>query len=204
MESVGQTVTPDTTTICDRSALTGTAAGRNLHRLERNVLLASSDAAMIFLSTALAYWSWAAPLKQQPAGIYLELAPLIVLFLAGYSRAGLYPSLGLGPVQTLRRLSYVTIFGFLVIAAFSFAFKLPHVYSRGTFLLACILSLVLVPIGRLALFSACPEVALVGRACRRHRHGTPGGAGHSRHQAGWPPRLFAGGRVDVRRGAARQ
>jgi Undecaprenyl-phosphate galactose phosphotransferase WbaP len=153
MESVGQVVTPDTSTVLDRPALAGTAAGRNLHRMGRNALLAFTDAAMIFMSTALAYIFWAEPVRQQPAGIYLELAPLILLFLAGYSRAGLYPSLGLGPVQTLRRLSYVTMFGFLVVAAFSFAFKLPHVYSRGAFLLACILSLGLVPLGRLALFS---------------------------------------------------
>ena len=105
MESVGQIVTSDTSTVIDRPAITGTAAGRNLHRLGRNALLASTDAAMIFASTALAYILWAERVRQQPVGIYLELAPLILLFVAGYSRAGLYPSLGLGPVQTLRRLS---------------------------------------------------------------------------------------------------
>jgi len=153
MESVGQIVTPDTSTVLDRPALAGSAAGRNLHRMGRNALLAFTDAAMIFISTAIAYIVWAEPVQQQPVGIYLELTPLLLLFVAGYSRAGLYPSLGLGPVQTLRRLSYVTMFGFLVVAAFSFAFKLPHVYSRGAFLLACILCLVLVPLGRLVLFS---------------------------------------------------
>jgi Undecaprenyl-phosphate galactose phosphotransferase WbaP len=86
--------------------------------------------------------------------MYLDLLPLVGLFIAGYARAGLYPGLGLGPVETLRRLSFVTTFGFLVLAAFSFALKLPHLYSRVTFLLAFVLSLALVPLGRLALFSA--------------------------------------------------
>src|SRR5918994_3469225 len=130
------------------------ASGRLMYRSARNVLLAAGDAAMIFLSTAIAYVAWAAPVQQQPAEMYLELSPLIALFIAGYARAGLYPSLGLGPVQTLRRLSYVTTFGFLVLAAFSFALKLPHLYSRVTFGLAFVLSLLLVPIGRHALVHA--------------------------------------------------
>ena len=86
--------------------------------------------------------------------MYLELWPLALLFIAGYARAGLYPGLGLGPVEMLRRLTYVTTFGFLVLAAFSFALKLPHLYSRVTFGLAFVLSLLLVPIGRHALFHA--------------------------------------------------
>jgi Undecaprenyl-phosphate galactose phosphotransferase WbaP len=129
------------------------ASGRLMYRSARNVLLAAGDAAMVFLSTAIAYVAWAAPVQQQPAEMYLELSPLIALFIAGYARAGLYPSLGLGPVQTLRRLSYVTTFGFLALAAFSFALKLPHLYSRVTFLLAFVLSLALVPLGRFAVFS---------------------------------------------------
>jgi Undecaprenyl-phosphate galactose phosphotransferase WbaP len=72
----------------------------------------------------------------------------MLLFLAGYAQAGLYPGFGLGPVETLRRTSYVTAFGFLVLAAFSFALKLPPLYSRITFVLALMLSLVLVPVAR--------------------------------------------------------
>jgi hypothetical protein len=42
----------------------------------------------------------------------------------------------------------VTAFGFLVLAAFSFALKLPHLYSRLTFVIAFLLSLVFVPLSR--------------------------------------------------------
>ena len=130
----------------------GTATSRLLHRLSRNLLLIAGDTSMLCLAVALAYLVWAAPVRQQSAVMYLELAPLAALFVAGYWRAGLYPSLGLGPVETLRRLTYVTTFGFLVLAAFSFALKLPHLYSRATFLLAFVFSLALVPLGRIALF----------------------------------------------------
>ena len=124
-----------------------------VHRVARNVLLGGSDAVMLSLAVAIAYLSYAAPVRSQPAETYVALAPLIAIFLAGYASAGLYPSLGLGPVQTLRRLSYVTTFGFLMVAAFSFVLKLPPVYSRVTFMIALGLSLVLVPLGRFALFS---------------------------------------------------
>jgi Undecaprenyl-phosphate galactose phosphotransferase WbaP len=108
---------------------------------------------MLSLSVVVAYFAWAWPVRQQTAAIYIDLAPLVALFLAGYARAGLYPGLGLGPVEILRRQTYVTTFGFLMLAAFSFALKLPHLYSRATFMLAYVVSLLLVPLGRAAIFA---------------------------------------------------
>jgi hypothetical protein len=88
-------------------------------------LLATADAAALAGAATFAYLFWALPMREQSPGLYLQLAPLLLLFVAGYARAGLYPGFGLGPVEVLRRLSYVTAFGFLVLAAFSFALKLP-------------------------------------------------------------------------------
>lgn len=116
-------------------------------RFARATLLGSTDALMLGLATTVAYVSWAAPVLHQPAAVYLELWPVVLLFIAGYARAGLYPGLGLGPVERLRRLTYVTTSGFLVLAAFSFALKLPPLYSRVTVALAFVLSLLFVPIG---------------------------------------------------------
>jgi len=130
----------------------GSAAQRRVQRAARNAVLALCDAAMLVLSAFIAYLTWAAPERQQSPALYLDLMPLVVLFVAGYARAGLYPSLGLGPVETLRRVSFVTIFGFLVLASFSFALQLPHLYSRVTFGIAFVLSLFLVPLGRVVLF----------------------------------------------------
>lgn len=114
--------------------------------------MAAADLTALAAAGAAAYVTWALPARGQPIGIYLELLPLLGLFVAGYARAGLYPGLGLGPVEMFRRLTLVTAFGFLVLAAFSFALKLPHLYSRITFAMAFVFSLVFVPLGRLALF----------------------------------------------------
>ena len=122
------------------------------HRIARSLLLVAADVWMLSLSVAVSYLIWAAPIHQQSPLMYAELAPLVLLFVFGYSRAGLYPGLGLGPIETLRRSTFVTTFGFLILASFSFALKLPHLYSRVTFLLAFVLSLALVPLGRAAVF----------------------------------------------------
>jgi len=153
-----------------------TRAGRLLHRFARNTLMATTDAAVIGLSGAVAYLSWAAPIHRQPADMYLELAPLVLVFVAGYARVGLYPGLGLGPVETLRRLTYITGFGFLVLTAFSFALKVPPLYSRATVVVAFVLSVFLVPLGRVAIAGATRQwhwwaepVVVIGTGPRARR-----------------------------------
>jgi Undecaprenyl-phosphate galactose phosphotransferase WbaP len=125
-----------------------------MHRAARTGLLALTDVTMLSLAVAAAFLAWAAPVRQQSSFMYLELAPLLLLFVAGYARAGLYPGLGLGPVETLRRVTFVTTFGFLTLAAFSFVLKLPHLYSRVAFAVALACSLLLVPLGRTLVFFA--------------------------------------------------
>jgi Undecaprenyl-phosphate galactose phosphotransferase WbaP len=114
-------------------------------RLARVAVLAVGDLVALFGSGALAYLAWARPVRGQAAEMYINLVPLLGLFLAGYLVADLYPGFGIGPVEALRRCSYVTGFGFLVLASISFAIKLPHMYSRLTFGIAFLLGLVLVP-----------------------------------------------------------
>lgn len=114
----------------------------------RLLLLAGSDLGSLFLAGALAYLAWARPVRGQSAELYLGLVPLLGLFLLGYAQAGLYPGFGLGPVEILRRSSLVTATGFLALAAVSFAFKLPYLFSRVTFALAFLLALLLVPLVR--------------------------------------------------------
>jgi hypothetical protein len=77
--------------------------------------------------------------------LYLQLWPAAGLFIAGWAHAGLYPGLGLGPVESLRRLSIVSVFSFALLGALTFALKLPHQYSRMTFFIAFLLTLALVP-----------------------------------------------------------
>lgn len=145
-------------------------------RARRTFFLVLGDLAALFGAGVLAYLCWAYPVHRQEPGLYLGLAPLLGLFVLGYAQTGLYPGFGLGPVETLRRLSLVTATGFLGLAAFSFAFQLPYVYSRVTFALAVLYALVLVPLVRfsairlLSLWSGWAEpVVLVGEPSEARR-----------------------------------
>lgn len=120
-------------------------------RVLRTGLLMASDATALVGAGALAYLTWAQPVHGQGPEMYVELLPLVLLFILGYAQMGLYRRFGLGPVETLRRISYVTFFGFLGLAALSFAVKLPQVYSRATFGLAYLYAAVAVPLVRLVL-----------------------------------------------------
>lgn len=119
-------------------------------RLLRVVVVALTDAAALTLAGAGAYLLWARLVRGQPLGVYVELLPMILLFLLAYAKGGLYPGFGLGAVETVRRLLLWTSFTFVVVAASSFALRAPHHYSRMAFVLAWAFALVLVPLVRFA------------------------------------------------------
>jgi Undecaprenyl-phosphate galactose phosphotransferase WbaP len=127
-----------------------TSETRWLGRVARIAALVAIDVAALTCAALAGYVLWALPAKGQSLAVYAPLVPLLAVFVVGYAQAGLYPGLGLGPVETLRRLSMVTAFGFLLTAAFSFALKAPALYSRVAFLIALGLSLVFVPLARAA------------------------------------------------------
>lgn len=138
-------------------------------RPARAAALMASDSLALILSAVTAYAVWALPVQRQPASMYFDLLFLLPLFLGAYSVTGLYPGFGIGAVETLRRLSIQTSLVYLVIAAFSFAAKLPATYSRATFAIAWVLSLGAVPLARYFVLSRvkqqrwwCEPVLLVG------------------------------------------
>jgi len=79
--------------------------------------------------------------------IYLDLWPMPLLFPLGYALAGLY-GVGIAPPEELRRLSYATSLVFVILGAATFMYKSGADYSRGAFVFAWGLALVLVPLGR--------------------------------------------------------
>ena len=135
-----------------REAAPCSAGNRSLARAARVVVLGVSDMSALVVAGLAAYLLWALPARGQSLNLYRDLALLLPIFIIGYARAGLYPGFGLGPVEILRRVSYVTAFGFLALASFSFALKLPPLYSRVTFTLALGFSLVMVPAARVLVF----------------------------------------------------
>jgi len=110
----------------------------------RVALLALSDGAALFVAGVVAFFLWAHPVHGQDPALYLAAAPAIVLILAGYAQAGLYPGFGLGPVEVIRRYFLVTATAALVLAALIFGLKVQDQYSRVTLTLAFLFSLILI------------------------------------------------------------
>jgi Undecaprenyl-phosphate galactose phosphotransferase WbaP len=80
---------------------------------------------------------------------YFRLIPLFVAMSIGiFSLRGLYPGVGLSPVEELRRLSITISAIFLFMTAFAYWARSGEIYSRLALAFAWLLSLILVQSGR--------------------------------------------------------
>jgi Undecaprenyl-phosphate galactose phosphotransferase WbaP len=148
-----------------RPAVGVARATRGWPRALRVVLLVLVDGLAVIAAGTAAYYLWALPIRHQRADLYLELAPLLpVIFLAN-AMWGLYPGFGAGAVETLRRLSLSSSAIFLSLAAISFALKLEPVYSRMTFAIAWLLTLVFLPLARFGLLALAQRWPWWGEPC---------------------------------------
>lgn len=113
------------------------------------VFLASDTLALTIASLAGVYVRLAFNGEYHPS-LYWQLWPLIGLFLLAYGAAGLYPTVGLSPVDELRRICLSTTLTYLAMGAAIFLFREGETYSRGVFLLAWLFSLLAVLLSRFA------------------------------------------------------
>lgn len=139
-----------------RAASKGRAA---VGRLMRSLAFAVGDVAAVLAATLIATNIWAVGVRGQPLSLYTQLWPFAVVVPAVFLFLGLYPGAGLGPVETLHRLTLGTCGAFTLLGVATFLFKVGPIYSRATFLIAWVVSLVLVPLLR-GLTSAVTRNAL--------------------------------------------
>lgn len=128
-------------------ALRTSATGALPSPLRTATALLAIDTVAVLVSLLLAIWLrylWDRSLLWD---IYLDLWPMLLLFPLGYALAGLY-GVGIAPPEELRRLSYATSLVFVILGAATFMYKSGADYSRGAFVFAWGLALVLVPLGR--------------------------------------------------------
>ena len=117
-------------------------------RVIRSVAYLGGDVIGVFIAAIVATNLWAIGVRGQAPGLYTQLWPFAVVLPAVFLFLGLYPGAGLGPVETLRRLTLGTSGSFAFLGVASFLFKAGATYSRVTFLIAWLLSLVAVPLMR--------------------------------------------------------
>jgi Undecaprenyl-phosphate galactose phosphotransferase WbaP len=87
--------------------------------------------------------------------LYWRLWPIGGIFILAYALAGLYPGVAMSPVEELRRLTLTTTLLYLLLGSSIFLFREVALYSRGAFLMAWLLSVLFIIIGRYGIRSLC-------------------------------------------------
>jgi Undecaprenyl-phosphate galactose phosphotransferase WbaP len=113
--------------------------------------LAAADTLALVLAGVISVYGRLALNGAYDPVLYWRLWPILSVFLLAYTAAGLYPGVGLSPVDELRRVVLSTTFTYLVLGAGFFLAGEGETYSRGVFLMAWGLSLGSVLLGRLLL-----------------------------------------------------
>ncbi len=110
--------------------------------------LAVSDALSLFLAGFTALFLWSFVRSDLIIQNYTSVIPLIIIFTLVYSIAGLYPAVGMGPVEELRLLTILTTLSFLGMGTLSFYLRNVEQFSRASFGLAWLFALILLPLNR--------------------------------------------------------
>ena len=118
-------------------------------------LLLLGDLAAVALGAAVSIMIWPHFSVGLTSELYLRLWPVLTLFPLAYAASGLYPSFGRNPAEELRRLTMATCMVYSALAVTVFLLKDAPTYSRGVFVMVWMQTLVLVPLLRSVVRSAC-------------------------------------------------
>jgi Undecaprenyl-phosphate galactose phosphotransferase WbaP len=118
--------------------------------------LIMSDLVSNLFAVAVIYGVWSTVKGDMPLALYVRLLPILLILPIAYYLDGLYPGIGISPVEELRRLTVATSFAYLIIGALSFFLRNAAQYSRFTFVISYLLALLVVP-----LFRVCLRIILI-------------------------------------------
>ena len=134
-----------------------------------SLILATSDAFSLVLAVFLAVGiRWLAGILLPNVVVlstpmlYLTLIPIILVFLLIYKLWGLYPAIGLGPVEELKRLVTSTTIVFTAFTAFTFWVRTAEIYSRSVIAFSWLFALFLLPVSRWITRSICVRMGIWG------------------------------------------
>jgi Undecaprenyl-phosphate galactose phosphotransferase WbaP len=99
-----------------------------------------------YISIMIRLWVGGAFTNPYP---YFELAPFLFLFFFAYAATGLYPGIGVSPVEEIRRLTYATSAMMVAVTAILFLTQQGVDYSRLIFLIFWAITLFAIPLNRL-------------------------------------------------------
>lgn len=117
--------------------------------------LISIDVLCLSLAGIASVWLRLLTGGQFHPSLYWRLWPVTGIFVLTYALASLYPGIAISPVEELRRLTLATTLLYLLLGSSIFLFREVALYSRGAFLIAWLLSLLFIIIGRYGIRALC-------------------------------------------------
>jgi hypothetical protein len=117
-------------------------------RVFTTLSLIAVDALGLFVSMASVLLFWSQIRADLEPARYLSLLPVLLIFIIAYYLAGLYPGIGISPIEELRRLTTATAMVYLILAALSFLLRNVEQFSRASFLLSWLVAFLVLPAGR--------------------------------------------------------
>jgi Undecaprenyl-phosphate galactose phosphotransferase WbaP len=141
----------------------GTVMSLRLPRLRstRNVLLLS-DLCAVAVGPLFACVLREASGGHLPLELYLNIAPVLLLFIPLYASLGLYPGIMRSPEEEMKRLSLGTSIGFLFLGFLFFIGRQGELFSRSAVLMAWLATLASVPSFRCLTRNLCARKAWWG------------------------------------------
>jgi Undecaprenyl-phosphate galactose phosphotransferase WbaP len=113
-----------------------------------SIALALTDLVSLLLAFSLAILFRVLILGTIPLNQFYSLWPVFVFFILAFAWRGLYPAVGMSPVDELRLTTSTSSLVFLILIAGTFWLKITGSYSRMILTVAWLLSLVLIQGGR--------------------------------------------------------
>ncbi|MEO5888315.1 MAG: hypothetical protein ABIQ77_11710, partial [Anaerolineales bacterium] len=111
------------------------------------MLLSDSLAIAGSTLTSIALWKQVRPDLQVDAHLSMIL-PALIFFALIYHLMALYPAIGIGPVEELKRFTISTSFVMLALITASFFLRVTSTFSRATLIIAWLLIMISGPISR--------------------------------------------------------
>ena len=125
-------------------------------------VLLISDLLSLLVAAGLALFLWSFVRSDLIPRSYVNLIPFIFVFALVYTISGLYPAIGVSPVEEMRLLTISTTIVFLWLGTLSFYMHNFQRFSRASFGIAWVIALILVPINRNIFRAICSSIGFWG------------------------------------------
>jgi Undecaprenyl-phosphate galactose phosphotransferase WbaP len=155
-------ISQNTEAIQSRRARAARILNHTFARPWMGLVLLLSDALSLFMAGGLALYFWSFIRSDLIPQNYSVIVPFMVVFALVYTIVGLYPAVGISPVEEFRLLTLSTTLVFFGLGTLSFYLRNVEHFSRASFGLAWLFAIILLPVTRHAFRKLCTSLGFWG------------------------------------------